>query len=63
MAISTIGASGLNSAVSQIGKNLVTNGGANVSQRGTQTGQYNAYTAVDLRLLKTVVEEEDTLIL
>ena len=47
MAISTIGASGLNSAVSQIGKNLVTNGGANVSQRGTQTGQYNAYTAVD----------------
>ena len=47
MAVSTIGASGLNSAVSQIGKNLVTNGGANVSQRGTQTGQYNAYTAVD----------------
>jgi len=29
------------------GKNLVTNGGANVSQRGDQTGQYNAYTAVD----------------
>jgi hypothetical protein len=34
MAISTIGASGLDSTVSQIGKNLVTNGGANVSQRG-----------------------------
>ena len=47
MAISTVGPTGLSSAVGQLGKNLVTNGGANVSQRGTQTGQYNAYTAVD----------------
>ena len=47
MAVSTIGAPGLASSVSQLGKNLVTNGGANVSQRGTLTGQYAAYTAVD----------------
>jgi len=47
MAISTISATGLAGSVSQLGKNLVTNGGANVSQRGTLTGQYNAYTAVD----------------
>jgi len=47
MAISTISATGLAGSVSQLGKNLVTNGGANVSQRGSQTGQYNAYTAVD----------------
>ena len=47
MAVSTIGPTGLSSAVGALGKNLVTNGGANVSQRGTQTGQYNAYTAVD----------------
>jgi len=47
MAISTISATGLAGSVSQLGKNLVTNGGANVSQRGEQTGQYNAYTAVD----------------
>jgi len=47
MAVSTISATGLAGSVSQLGKNLVTNGGANVSQRGEQTGQYNAYTAVD----------------
>ena len=34
MAVSTIGASGLNSAVSQIGKNLIHNGAMTVSQRG-----------------------------
>ena len=35
MAISTIGASGLNSAVSQIGKNILHNGAMTVAQRGT----------------------------
>ncbi len=35
MAISTIGASGLNSAVSQIGKNLIQNGKFEVNQRGS----------------------------
>ena len=35
MAISTIGASGLDSTVSQIGKNLIQNGAFRVSQRGT----------------------------
>ena len=34
MAISTIGASGLDSAVSQIGKNLIHNGAMTVAQRG-----------------------------
>ena len=35
MAISTIGASGLDSTVSQIGKNLIHNGAMTVAQRGT----------------------------
>jgi len=35
MAISTIGASGLDSTVSQIGKNLIQNGAMTVAQRGT----------------------------
>ena len=47
MAISTIGASGLNSAVSQIGKNLVHNGELTVSQRAlpiTGLGAGSGYT-------------------
>jgi len=38
MAISTIGASALDSGVSQLGKNLIDNGESSVNQRGTQTG-------------------------
>jgi len=38
MAISTIGASALDSGVSQLGKNLIINGESSVNQRGTQTG-------------------------
>ena len=38
MAISTIGASALDSGVSQLGKNLLINGENSVNQRGTQTG-------------------------
>jgi hypothetical protein len=38
MAISTIGASALDSGVSQLGKNLLINGENSVNQRGTKTG-------------------------
>ena len=49
MAISTIGPTGLSSAVGQIGKNLVTNGNFSVAQRGTLTGlgAAQAYTSAD----------------
>jgi hypothetical protein len=49
MAISTIGASALDSGVSQLGKNLIDNGAMTVAQRGTLTGQgpNNEYTGLD----------------
>ena len=43
MAISTIGASGLNSAVSQIGKNLIQNGAMTLNQRGSAVGAANHF--------------------
>ena len=51
MAISTVGASGLNSAVSQIGKNIIINGSHEVAQRGaavTGMGAASSYTQVDM---------------
>ena len=51
MAISTVGASGLNSAVSQIGKNLVPNGAMTVQQKGnpaTGIGADNVKGLVDM---------------
>ena len=51
MAISTVGASGLNSAVSQIGKNIIINGSHEVAQRGaavTGMGAASGYTQVDM---------------
>jgi hypothetical protein len=50
MAISTIGASGLDSAVSQIGKNILHNGAMTVAQRGNSTagvGGSSVYFAAD----------------
>ena len=49
MAVSTVGPTGLSSAVGQIGKNLVTNGNFSVAQRGTLTGigAAQAYTSAD----------------
>ena len=44
MAISTIGASALDSGVSQLGKNLIQNGSMTVNQRGTVSGPTNGYT-------------------
>jgi hypothetical protein len=44
MAISTIGASGLDSTVSQIGKNILHNGAMTVAQRGTVVSPTNGFT-------------------
>jgi hypothetical protein len=55
MAISTIGASALDSGVSQLGKNLIDNGAMTVAQRGALTGQggTDAYTALDRLLMNS----------
>jgi len=47
MAISTIGASALDSGVSQLGKNLLINGSCPVAQRGSQSSVASGYGAVD----------------
>ena len=49
MAVSTIGPTGLSSAVGQIGRNMVTNGNFSVAQRGTLTGigAAQVYTSAD----------------
>jgi len=49
MAVSTVGPTGLSSAVGQIGKNLVRNGAMTVAQRGTLTarGPNNEYITTD----------------
>jgi hypothetical protein len=69
MAISTIGASALDSGVSQLGKNLIHNGAMTVAQRGALTGQggADAYTALDRWLINSgstvarVTTSQDTL--
>jgi len=47
MAISTIGASALDSGVAQLGKNLLINGSCRVAQRGSQSSVASGYGAVD----------------
>ena len=56
MAISTIGPTGLSSAVGQIGKNMVTNGNFSVAQRGTLTGLGAATAAISADQWKFFVE-------
>ena len=47
MAISTIGASALDSGVAQLGKNLLTNGAMTVAQRGSQSSVASGYGECD----------------